>query len=301
MASVHVLGSLNVDHPVRVARHPDIGETVLGEALAPTPGGKGLNQAVAAALACGPNGVAVYLHGTVGADDEGRWLREFAQEQGVLVDRVQVDPDARTGSAWITVAADGANTVIVDPGANRVAAFDAAVVLSPDDVVVAQLEVPEAAVADLFRSAGAAGARSIFNPSPVGAGRDLAPEASIVVLNEHELSELSGASLSAHPGREAVEQMAATVRQSDQTVVVTLGAAGAMAVWPGGTEVVPGLTVHAVDTTGAGDCFLGVLAASLAGGLAFPDALRRANRAAARSVTRTGAAEAMPSAAEIGP
>ena len=152
----------------------------------------------------------MYLHGTVGADDEGRWLREFAQEQGVLVDHVQVDPDGRTGSAWITVAADGANTVIVDPGANQATAFDAAVPLSPADVVVAQLEVPEAAVADLFRSAGAAGARSIFNPSPVGAGRDLAAEASIVVLNEHELSELSGASLSADHGPEAVEQMAAS-------------------------------------------------------------------------------------------
>ena len=217
----------------------------------------------------------MHLHGTVGEDDAGRWLREFAHAQGVLVDSVQVDPDRRTGSAWITVAADGANTVIVDPGANQATSFDVPVPLSQADVVVAQLEVPEASVADLFRSAGAAGARSIFNPSPVGAGRGLVTEASIVVLNEHELTELSGASLSAHHGPEAVEQMAASVRQPDQTMVVTLGAAGARAIGPGGTEVVLGLTVRAVDTTGAGDCFLGVLAASLAGGLPFPDALRR--------------------------
>ena len=218
------------------------------------------------------------------------------------MDRVQVDPDARTGSAWITVAADGANTVIVDPGANRATAFDAAVPLSPADVVVAQLEVPEAAVADLFRSAGAAGA--LEHLQPVTRRRRPRPRRGRVDRRAQRARTVPSSAARRCPrihGPEAVEQMAASVRQSDQTVVVTLGAAGAMAVGPGGTEVVPGLTVHAVDTTGAGDCFLGVLAASLAGGLAFPDALRRANRAAARSVTRPGAAQAMPSATEIGP
>ncbi len=299
MGDVHVLGSLNVDHPMRVRRHPAIGETVRGEVLAVAPGGKGLNQAVAAAAALGPDAGSVHLHGTVGEDEAGRWLIEFAAERGVRVDAVAVVADDRTGSAWITVADGGANTVIMDPGANGSTFFGAdAVQLTEADVVVAQLEVPDKAVATLLQAARIAGARSVLNPSPVGVGRELAAAAAIVVLNEHELAELSGP-VPSSGGPEMVRRLAAGVRHPDQTVVVTLGAGGALAVGPNGADVVAGIPVRALDTTGAGDCFLALLAASLAGGLSLSDALRRANRAAARSVTRPGAADAMPSADEI--
>jgi ribokinase len=300
VANVHVLGSLNVDHPMRVARHPTVGETVRGEALAVTPGGKGLNQAVAAAAALAPRAGAVHLHGTVGADEAGRWLMAFAAERGVRIDGVAVDPGRPTGSAWITVADDGANVVIVDSGANRATSFGAhAVPLTEKDVVAAQLEVPEVAVASLLQAARSAGARSVFNPSPVGIGRELAAEASIVVLNEGELSELSGWAFAGGRHLETVRRSADSVRHGNQTVVVTLGSDGAVAVGPNGVDVVAGIDVGVVDTTGAGDCFLGVLAASLAANLPLPDALGRANRAAARSVTRPGAADAMPGSDEI--
>lgn len=307
VGEVHVLGSLNVDHPVTVVRHPAVGETVRGEVRDTTPGGKGLNQAVAAALAMADglaDGMAagsVHLHGTVGADDAGRWLVEFSAGCGVVVDRVQVDVRRRTGSAWITVAEDGANTVIVDPGANDATTFDAGdVTLSPGDVVVAQLEVPVDAVAGLLAAASRGGAVSMFNPSPVGMGTELAASCTILVVNEHELAELCGVAI---PGTavdpQAVVELAGELRRGDQTVVVTLGAAGAVAVGPWGVDVIPGVAVRAVDSTGAGDCFLGVLAASLAGGAALRGALRRANRVAARSVTRPGVAIAMRQAFEL--
>ncbi len=301
MARVHVLGSLNVDHAVRVARHPAVGETVRGHVLAVTPGGKGLNQAVAAAMASGLTGTRVYLYGTVGADEAGRWLVNFAADHGVSAEHVRVHPTEQTGSAWITVAEDGANTVIVDPAANQMTTFEAGSVgLSAQDVVVVQLEVPHTAVAGLLTAARSAGALSVFNPSPAGAGRELVADASVVVLNEHELRELSGvASAGSAAVPEAIGQLAERMRQPEQIIVVTLGPAGAVAVGPDGMDVVHGIPTHAVDTTGAGDCFLGVLAASRAGGLTPVDALRRANRAAARSVTRPGAAQAMPTDVEI--
>ncbi|MDQ6696852.1 MAG: PfkB family carbohydrate kinase [Actinomycetota bacterium] len=283
-----------------MARHPAVGETILGEALAVTPGGKGLNQAVAAAAAMGSEEGTVHLHGAVGADDAGRWLIAFAAGCGVGVDHVRVVEGGRTGSAWITVADDGANSVIVDPGANAATRFGlGADQLSELDVVVAQLEVPEAAVASLLQAARTAGACSLFNPSPVGVGRHLVPHASIVVCNEHELAELSGPALVGGHRTETVERRAAGMRHPDQTVVVTLGADGAVAVGPDGTDVVAGIPMEAVDTTGAGDCLLGVLAGSLARGLRLPDALRRANRAAAHSVTQAGAALAIPRADEM--
>lgn len=297
VVNVHVLGSLNVDHPVRVARHPAVGETIRGDVQPLTPGGKGLNQAVAAARAGGPLGVTVYLHGTVGADDAGRWLIDVAAGHGVRVDHLELADGGRTGSARITVADDGTNTVIVDPGANLAARFDAAAVrLSVGDVVVAQLEVPALAVADVLGAAKAAGARSVLNPSPVGSGRELIPEASIVVVNQHELGQLTGHTLAARIEADAIARSASVVRTHEQTLVVTLGSDGVVAVGPSGTDAIAGIEVPVLDTTGAGDCFLGVLAASLAGGLAMADALRRANGAAARSVTMAGATGSMPDA-----
>lgn len=297
---VHVLGSLNLDHPVRVARHPVVGETVEGQVLPTTPGGKGLNQAVAAALAGATDGVIVHLHGTVGADDAGRTLLDFAAARGVRVEGVRQDPDRPTGTAWITVADGGANTVIVDPGANAATAFDeAAMAWSSGDIAVAQLEVPVGAVEAMFRSATGVGVTTLFNPSPMGPGRALLALASVVVVNQHELGELAGVAPTDAPDGEASAHLAGVVRQTEQTIVVTLGAAGAIVVDEAGHELVGGEPVQTVDTTGAGDCFLGVLAASLASGRAMPDAMMRANRAAALSTTRTGAARAMPTAFEI--
>lgn len=279
MGRVWVVGSINADRPWHVARHPVVGETVRGEVRPSVPGGKGLNLAVAAAR----QGAAVALVGAVGDDPDGRWLVGIAEAEGIDVGRVRVDRDRPTGSALIVVADDGDNVVVVDPGANgALASADGALddlPIAAGDVVVAQLEVPAAAVAAAFARARAAGATTVLNPSPVGPGIELAAEADVVVVNEHEA--------------------AALPPDVAGTVVTTRGAAGAVAEGPHGRHQVAGVPVEAVDTTGAGDCFGGVLAATLASGATLAAALDRANRAAALAVTRRGAVDAMPTAAEV--
>lgn len=273
-----VVGSLNVDLPWRVDRHPEVGETVVADRGRPAAGGKGLNQAVAAARV----GASVRLVGAVGDDADGRWLRGVAVAEGIDVTDVTPMPRAATGAALIVVAGDGTNTVSVDPGANGRLTVER-LELDRDDVVVAQLEVPPEAVRTAFALAAAAGARTVLNPSPVGVGAALVGLADVVVVNQIEAAALA-AEL---PGR------------SGQVVVTTMGAAGARAVGPDGPIEVAAPAVTAVDTTGAGDCFLGVLAAGLAERRPMPAALERAVVAASRSVTRRGTVDAMPTAAEL--
>lgn len=291
---VWVVGSLNVDRPWRVERHPAVGETVVGSMLDPVPGGKGLNQAVAAARV----GAQVALVGAVGDDDDGAWLRGVAADDHIDLAHVVAHPDLPTGSALIVVDDLGANTVTVSSGANGAAAFPD-VALASGDVVCAQLEVPVEAVAAALLAAHEAGARSVLNPSPIGSGVALVPSADVVVVNQHEAASLVGPDTS--PASDAVGALAhaAAVRTSEQIVVVTMGASGVVSSGPSGDHVLPGVHVHPVDTTGAGDCFLGVLAASLADGSDLLTALERANLAAAISVTRAGTVSAMPSAAEL--
>jgi ribokinase len=287
MGRVIVVGSLNVDRPWRVQRHPAVGETVTGAMVDPVPGGKGLNQAVAASRSGGE----VSLVGCVGDDEDGAWLRGVAADDGIGLEHLAAHAQLPTGSALIVVADDGANTVTVASGANSAAAF-ADVPLAAGDVVCAQLEVPVEAVAAALLAAHEAGARSVLNPSPIGLGVALVPSADVVVVNEHEaafLAEFEGEPLA----------QAQAIRTGAQTVVVTLGAGGLVSSGPSGDHEVQGIPVHAVDTTGAGDCFLGVLAASLADGQDLLPALERANRAASIAVTRPGTVGAMPYAAEL--
>lgn len=287
MGRVWVVGSLNVDRPWRVERHPAVGQTVVGSMLDPVPGGKGLNQAVAASRVGGD----VVLVGCVGDDADGAWLRGVAADDHIDLAHLDADPSRPTGSALIVVADDGANTVTVASGANGATTWPA-VALAADDVVCAQLEVPVDAVAAALLAAHEAGATSVLNPSPIGVGVSLVPSADVVVVNEIEAAELAG-----FDGEPLAQ--AAAIRTGDQVVVVTLGPHGVVSSGPSGDHVVAGTAVHAVDTTGAGDCFLGVLAASLAAGTELLPALERANEAAAIAVTRPGTVDAMPHAAEL--
>lgn len=296
MARVWVVGSLNVDRAWRVDRHPSVGETILGDVLAPAAGGKGLNQAVAAARM----GAEVALVGCVGADEGGRWLVARASDEGIDVSKVATHGSAATGAALIVIAADGSNTVTVDAGANAELVIPAGqrLGIAADDVVVAQLEVPVGAVAAAFAEAAAVGATSILNPSPLGVGRSLVGVASVVVLNQVEAAELAGEPEAASP--DAALRQAKAVARPTQAIVVTLGGSGVVAVDGTGVAVrVEGGAVDAVDTTGAGDCFAGVLAASLADDVPFADALARANAAAALAVTRAGTVDAMPHATDL--
>ena len=298
MGRVVVAGSINMDVVATAERHPAVGETVAGNEVLYFPGGKGGNQAVAAAKL----GAETILIGRLGSDAFGADLRTFLARQGVDLSLVRESADAHTGTAIITIAkAD--NTIVVVPGANGlVSAGDVArVTLAKGDVAVSQFEIPLPAIAAFFGNARAAGATTILNPAPArSVGTELLGLVDILVLNETELSLLSGKALAEADKIECFVDAAKALRINErQTICVTLGKRGAVALTGGEALIVRGRAVTAVDTTGAGDCFVGALAAQLASGVALRDALRYANVAASISVQRMGAAPSMPTADEV--
>lgn len=285
---VVVVGSANVDLVVPVERHPHGGETVLGGTLTRSPGGKGANQAVAAARA---GGAATSMVGALGRDDAADLLLASLTGAGVDVGAV-ARLDVPSGTALITVDAAGENAIVVAPGANgHVRVDDAARErLARADVVLAQLEVPVEAVLAAAR-VRPAGAPLVLNAAPSRALPDEVWAAvDVLVVNEHEARDLAPGA--ADPGAALLDRVPA--------VVVTLGGAGATVLRRGRPpEAVPGMRVEVVDTTGAGDTFCGVLAAGLARGADLADAARTATVAAALAVTRRGAQDAVPTAQEV--
>ncbi len=282
---VHVVGSINRDVVVRVDRHARPGETVAASSLVRLPGGKGLNQAVAAARA----GASVSFVGAVGRDLDGEDLVGVLVAAGVDVVGVAV-VDAPTGTALVAVDANGENAIVVAAGANHRVdpAAAAALLVGPGDVVVAQLEVPHGVVSAAMRAARAAGGLAVLNAAPARPLPDeLLAMVDIAVVNETELEALGGmATLLSRLGPHG-------------RVVATLGAAGALVADGAGEVTIEGRRVEVIDTTGAGDCFVGVVAAGLAAGSSLVDAARVANAAASLAVQRDGAAVSMPTAAEI--
>lgn len=296
MGRVLVLGSINRDLVLAVEAHPRPGETVSGSDIAEFPGGKGANQAVAAARA----GAETRLVGATGQDGFGASMRAFLAREGIDLTRVVTVPDRPTGIAVILVDRNAENTVTVSSGANMALteADAGAIEFRSGDLVVSQFEVPEGFIRAGFARARAAGATTLFNPAPMKAlTPDLLALCDILVLNETELEAASGRSDLV--SRDAIEAAARSLGGKGRAIIVTLGAKGCLAVHPGGILAIPGRAVVARDTTGAGDCFVGVLAAGLADGLALEAALERANRAAAISVTRAGAATSMPTRTEL--
>jgi len=292
---VVVVGSANVDLVVPVPRHPGPGETVLGGDLVRAAGGKGANQAVAAARA---GGARTTFLGALGRDDAADLLLASLRGAGVETDLVS-RTDVATGSAFIAVGPQGENAIVVAPGANGrlTLGSDAAARLGEADVVLAQLEVPVATVVAAAR-ARRPGARLVLNAAP---SQPLPPElwdqVDVLVVNEHEARDLAG---DPAKGTGAEEQLVATLLGRVAAVVVTLGGRGCL-VGERGREVVTvrAPRVEPVDTTGAGDTFCGVLAAHLAAGVGLVDAARLAVVAGALAVTRTGAQDAVPDAAEV--
>ncbi|MFD5397933.1 ribokinase [Streptomyces sp. NPDC127097] len=297
MYDVLVVGSANADLTVRVDRRPGAGETVLGTDLVESAGGKGANQAAAAARIGGRTA----LLARVGGDAYGELLLGAQRAAGTDVTPVIVDEAARTGTAMIIVDPDGDNSIVVSPGANAA--------LSPQDVAAAkdtiaasavvslQLEIPMESVRAAAAAAEQAGARVVLNPSPAPAAAP-APEllsvADPLVVNEHEARQLSGLA----DGTPA--QWAQALRDlGARSVVVTLGGEGALVLDASGAETVPGVRVKAVDTTGAGDAFTGALATRLARGDTLPGAARFAVRVGAAAVTKPGAQPSYPTRAEL--
>ncbi len=298
MGRVVVAGSINMDVVAAAERHPRVGETVAGSSVMYFPGGKGANQAVAAAKL----GAQTALIGRLGRDAFGEQLREFLVRQGVDLTAVKESTTAQTGTAIITLA-DADNTIVVIAGTNAEVDADdvASVALTTGDVAVSQFEIPQPSIVEFFRRAKAAGATTILNPAPASAlSSQLFALVDVLVLNETELGLLSDIELGAAP---TVQRVIGAVEvlnpRPDQTVCVTLGARGAIAVTGGQATQIEGRVVKAVDTTGAGDCFVGALAARLSQGATIADAIVYANLAASISVQRLGAGPSMPSAEEV--
>ncbi len=296
--SVLVAGSINMDIVASAARFPRVGETVTGSAVQFFPGGKGANQAVAAAK----SGAATALIGRLGEDAFAQELMAFLAGQGVDLQHVAVTAGSSTGVALITVH-DADNTIVVIPGANGlVTPADVGVpTIRAADVLVSQFEIPVGTIEAFFSRGRAAGARTILNPAPVATfDPALLDLVDILVLNETELGVLVGAEVrEGDPPARIADPARGLQRRKDQVICVTLGKRGAVALVDSDAMVIPGRAVTAVDTTGAGDCFVGALAARLSGGATLRDALGYANVAASICVQRHGAGPSMPTTDEV--
>lgn len=304
---VVVVGSLNVDLALTVDRHPSPGETLIAGGGDRSPGGKGANQALAASR----SGAAVHMVGAVGDDPDAEVALGLLRAD-VDLSAVAVVPGP-TGLAVVTVAADGENAILVVPGAN--ASVDAAAVdrhadlLARAAVLVLQGEISREGIEAAARAVRTAGGRVVLNPAPV---LTLDPAvlraADPLVVNEHEaaavLEQLGGAATDAGEDRDPQELVAALRDAGVRSVVLTLGARGAVVAGPTldtgdgtGTDepaVIPAAQVEVVDTTGAGDAFIGALAAHLAAGEGLVRAAERATAFAGRSVTARGAQSSYP-------
>ncbi len=277
---VVVVGSVNVDYVVRLPRLPHPGETVSGGTFARHGGGKGANQAVAAARAGAPTS----LVGAIGADADGAASRAELDAAGVDTSRVAVLDDVPTGVALIVVDAEGRNQISVAPGANALlSGLPDGALNGPAGVVLLSFEVPDAVLCDAAEAAVAAGWQVVVNPAPQ---RPLPPRLAacrpVLVPNEHEAVALGYRV-------DPVEAGVALARDVGAPVIVTLGAAGAALITADGVVRVPAPDVDVVDTTGAGDALCGTLAARLASGDELEVALLAAVAAASDSTTRQGA------------
>jgi ribokinase len=337
--AVACIGSLNVDLVVRVTRMPGTGETVTGHALERHLGGKGLNQALAAARAGGD----VALVGAVGTDEGGEWMRRELGAEGVDLTAV-ADVDGPSGTALIEVDAGGANRIVVIPGANgwltavytaeqvrrlrgdhvpadptpsdpalhisvppggTDSSTDAAAVAGPagrasSGVALAPLEVPPDAVLGALREAHAAGMLTILNTAPVPP--DGLPDGLLAVTDIVVANEHEAGLITGITVKDMESAYAAARALRDQGAggaIVTLGADGAVWSTGDGHGHTPAYPVTPIDTVAAGDAFCGVLAASLAEGLEWTSSLRRASAAGALATTVAGAAPSLPSAAAI--
>lgn len=297
MARITVVGSLNMDLVVRTPRIPKPGETIIGTDFYLIPGGKGANQAVAA----GKLQAEVYMIGRVGRDDFGQALLNNLAQAGVNSECVTRDADAPSGIALITVEASGQNNIVLAPGANmRVTVEDLEAVeecIAQSSMLLAQLETPVVAVQRAMELAKKHGVTTVLNPAPA----QPLPEAVLrcadyLVPNETETNLLTGLPV------ETTEQYRTAARRLREmgvgTVILTLGSRGAYLSAPAGDELFPAYPIHPVDTTAAGDAFMGGFAVALSEGASLRQAVQRANAAGALSATRLGAQPSMPTRAE---
>jgi ribokinase len=300
VATVCVIGSSNLDFTVSVPRLPGVGETVSGGTLVTSPGGKGANQAVAARRL----GADVAFVTLLGADPMGDRLAGALAEAGLPTGPIGRTSAAPTGVALIAVDPEGRNQIVVAPGANHRLMPDQvwshADLVATAEVVLLQLETPIETVHWALAEARRHGRRTVLNPAPARVlplPADLLPLVDYLTPNETEAGLLTDREVRSADDAEAAGR--ALVACGVSTAVVTLGAAGAVAVSAAGAVRVAGFAVEAIDTVGAGDAFSGALAASLAAGAPIEDALLVASAMGGLTCTRRGAVDAMPTRQEV--
>ena len=295
---VVVVGSFNMDLVVKVGHRPRKGETLMGEEFGMFIGGKGSNQAIAAARL----GADVTMIGRLGTDLFGDTLMAAHTKEGIHTDYVSRDTEAGTGIASILIDADGDNSIVIVPQANmRLSVADierASESIAAADVLLLQLEVPIAASQRAAEIAKSNGATVVLNPAPAQElPDDFLTQIDILAPNEVETESLSGVKISTSTDAEHAAKV--LLDKGLSAVILTLGERGALLLTPDLTQQVPAYAVEVVDTTAAGDAFCGALATGLARGENLADAVAFANAAGALAVTVLGAAPSMPTAAQV--
>lgn len=295
---VVVVGSVNMDLVFRTPRMPAPGETITGDGFQQVPGGKGANQAVAAAR----QGASVRFVGSVGNDSFGLLALESLGREGIATTYMTTDLSAASGVAGIFVDHRGENSIVLAPGANavlsvaHVEAATAAIVGA--DYLICQLESPVDSVARAIAIAREHGVRVVFNPAPAAPLPDgLLASVDYLVLNETEATQLTG--LAVLDRASAAAAAAVLLARGAGAVLLTMGAGGVVVVTASHERFIPAVKVKAVDTTAAGDTFVGALTVAIGRGLGLDDAVTQAQHAAALTVTRMGAQTSIPTRTEL--
>ena len=296
---VVVLGSINVDTTYHVNRFPQPGETIAAQSKSSAPGGKGANQAVAAAR----SGAQTAFVGAVGSDNEGQYMLEALKENDIDTSHINIDKYHGTGSAAITLDANGQNDIMVYGGANQAMQpgefGDLSELLTHTDFLIAQFETPQAVALDLFKQAKEQGVTTVLNPAPA---HKIMPEllqyTDVIAPNETECALLTGIELT---DEDSMLKSADYFRERGvKHLLITLGDRGVFYSTPDDHGLVPAFKVKAVDTTAAGDTFIGALCSQLEKDLAnVEDSLRYAQRASSLTVQRMGAMPSIPTGEDV--
>lgn len=296
---VVVLGSINVDTTYHVNRFPQPGETIAAQSKSSAPGGKGANQAVVAAR----SGAQTAFVGAVGSDNEGQYMLEALKENDIDTSHINIDKYHGTGSAAITLDANGQNDIMVYGGANQAMQpgefGDLSDLLAHTDFLIAQFETPQAVALDLFKQAKEQGVTTVLNPAPA---HEIMPEllqyTDVIAPNETECALLTGIELT---DEDSMLKSADYFRERGvKHLLITLGDRGVFYATPDGHGLVPAFKVKAVDTTAAGDTFIGALCSQLEKDLAnVEDSLRYAQRASSLTVQWMGAMPSIPTGKDV--
>lgn len=296
---VVVLGSINVDTTYHVNRFPQPGETIAAQSKSSAPGGKGANQAVAAAR----SGAQTAFVGAVGSDNEGQYMLEALKENDIDTSHINIDKYHGTGSAAITLDANGQNDIMVYGGANQAMQpgefGDLSELLAHTEFLIAQFETPQAVALDLFKQAKEQGVTTVLNPAPA---HEIMPEllqyTDVIAPNETECALLTGIELTDEDSM--LKSVDYFRERGVKHLLITLGDRGVFYATPDDHGLVPAFKVKAVDTTAAGDTFIGALCSQLEKDLAnVEDSLRYAQRASSLTVQRMGAMPSIPTGEDV--